>query len=128
MNITEAVAQFFASQTGQYAVWVLLLPLIDFVLGIAAAFRDNTFRLDAIAAWVRKHLAGRIIPIWALLFLGYFTPNVTLPVIGWEALTTVGAFAAAAYVAETIGSILASWGPSTSGVAARDPLQPVPKD
>lgn len=128
MNFTTAIDAFFASQAGQLALWVLILPVVDFLAGTAAAIRDGTFELDRIAAWLRKHLAGRIFPIWLFLLVGHFTSEWTLPVIDVPAILSIGIAAAGLYIAETAGSLLRSWGP-TQGPAlmTRDPVQPKPE-
>lgn len=107
------VASFFASPEGTALYGVVVLALTDWILGTLAALRDGTFKLDAVAAFLRKHIAGRVLPIVALLAIGYFAVQ--------PALSAIGALLAAAYLAETLGSIKDSWGPS------RD-VQPVPKD
>ena len=126
MVLTEALGEFFASDAGKAGVLVLVLALVDFVLGVAAAWRDNTFQLDAVAAWLRKHIAGRVFPIWVLLFAGHFTAGIQIstPIGDLPAqlpLLAIGTFAALTYIAEIGGSIMSSWGPK------RD-TQPVPID
>ena len=129
MNFTAAIEAFFASDTGRYAALVLILPLTDWVLGVLAAIRDGTFTLDSLAAFLRKHIAGRVLPIWVLMFLGYVTQSLVIPVVEWPVFASLGTAAALAYIAETIGSILRSWGP-TEGPAllTRDTVQPTPTD
>ena len=95
-------AAFFASPSGLAIYGVLVVAIADFLLGVAAAFRDGTFTLDSVAAYLRKHIAGRVVPISILLGLGY--------VANQPALTALGAASAAIYVMETIGSIRDSWG------------------
>ena len=97
------IRAFFESPEAPILWGVLVLAMADFALGTLAALRDGTFRLDAVAAFLRKHVAGRVGPIVALLALGYFGAQ--------PALTAIGAAAAAAYTLETIGSIRESWGP-----------------
>jgi hypothetical protein len=129
MTFEATITGFFETQAGQLALWVVVAPVLDFVLSIAAAVRDGTFQLDAIAAFLRKHVAGRIVPIWLLLFVGYLTDEWLVPVVDVPALTAVGIAAAGIYVAETIGSIFRSWGPQTgAALLQRDAAQPVPKD
>lgn len=129
MDFRASLDAFFSSQAGQLALWVLLLPAVDFALGTLAAIRDGTFELDRLAAFLRRHVAGRIVPIWILLFVGHFADQWLVPVVDVPALTAVGVGAAGLYVAETVGSILRSWGPQTGpAVLQRDPIQPVPED
>jgi hypothetical protein len=116
---------FLDSDAGLALKGLLIVSFLDFATGSFAALRDGTFALDAIAAFVRKHVLGRVAPIGLLLTVGYF---------GGAAgqLFLVGAIAAAtAYVAETAASV---WGninpPSPSAqVEATNPaavLNPVP--
>lgn len=131
MDIITALRTFFDSDTGRYAALVLVLPLTDWVLGSLAAFRDGTFQLDSFAAFIRKHVAGRVIPIWLLMFLGYFTSSLVVPGVEWPVFSTFGTVLAVAYIVETIGSILRSWGPTAAPgqpqtLVNRDPAQPTP--
>lgn len=129
MDIRTTLDAFFASTSGQIALWVVVLPVLDWVLGVLAAIRDGTFTLDSVASFLRKHVAGRVVPIWMLLLVGFFADQWLVPVVDVPALTAVGMAAAGLYVAETIGSILRSWGPATGpALVTRDFVQPVPKD
>ena len=126
MTIPAAIDSFFASQAGQLALWVLLLPILDFVLGVTAAIRDGTFELDGLASVLRKH-GARVFGIWVLLGVGHFADEYLLPVADVPALTAIGIGAAGLYVAETVGSILRSWGPSSGPpLVTRDDAQPRP--
>lgn len=133
MTFVDSLREFFDSDTGRYAALVLVLPLVDWVLGALAAVRDGTFQLDSVAAFIRKHVAGRVLPIWLLMFLGYFTSNITLPGVDLPVFSTFGTVLAVAYIVETIGSILRSWGPVAAPgepqtLLNRDPVQPVPPE
>lgn len=118
--------EFLNSPAGAALKGLLIVSFLDFATGSFAALRDGTFALDAIAAFVRKHILGRVVPIGTLLVVGYF---------GGEAgqLFMAGAIAAAAaYVAETAASV---WGnlrpPSPTAVAKLNPhaaVNPVPVD
>jgi hypothetical protein len=119
VNITQALQDFFNSPAGQAAFGMLVIGGLDLLLGVAAAFRDNTFQLEAVSAWLRSNLAGKIFPIWMLLFVGHFTSGLAIGDI--PLLLTAGIGAAALYTAGTLGSILASWGPNRS-------IQPVPDE
>ena len=99
----ELFDAFFASPSGMALYALLAVAFLDFALGVLAALRDGTFKLDELAAFVRSHLAGRVFPIALLLIVGYASNQV--------ALTAAGLAAGAAYVAETVGSIATSWAP-----------------
>jgi hypothetical protein len=107
-----ALEAFFSTEAALAVYGVVIVMLADFALGVFAAFRDNTFQLDTVAAFLRKHAAGRVGPITVMLMLGYFGNQ--------PALTALGLASAAAYTVETIGSI-------TSSLSTRSP-QDVPVD
>jgi hypothetical protein len=109
MTITAAIQAFFADTAGQVAAAVLLVAIVDLVLGIAAAIRDRVFQWENVAAWLRSTLAGRVLPTWVLLFVGYFAH---LNVAGIDLLGAAGIAAGLLYVAETVGTIVRLWGPN----------------
>jgi hypothetical protein len=122
----EILQAFIASDAGLATQGLLLVAFADFVTGTFAALRDKTFSADALAAWVRKHIAGRVGPIGFLLVIAYFGGPAGM-------LFAAGAIAAgAAYVTETVASV---WGnvspPKESDVkdtSAAAKLNPVPTD
>jgi hypothetical protein len=122
-----ALNEFLNSTAGQALAAMLVVAFLDFLTGTFAALRDGTFALDAIAAFLRKHIAGRVGPIAVLLLFGYFGGGT----IGQ--LFLAGAVAAAvAYTAETAASI---WGnvnpPKASDIkeaSAAAAVNPVPED
>jgi hypothetical protein len=124
----EALNEFLNSQAGQLLLATLAVAFVDFATGTFAALRDGTFALDAIAAFLRKHVWGRVAPIGTLLIVGYFGGDTV------GQLFLAGAVAAAlAYVAETASSVLGNLSPpKASDVrAATDPatiVNPVPTD
>jgi hypothetical protein len=79
---------------------VVLVAFVDFAFGVFAALRDGSFALDAVGAFIRKHLAGRVLPIGLALGLGFWSGEVLL--------TVPGLAAAGIYVAETAASIKGS--------------------
>jgi hypothetical protein len=124
--MTAQLIAFLNSDAGTALKGLLIVSFLDFATGTLAALRDGTFALDAIAAFVRKHILGRVAPIGLLLVVGYF---------GGQAgqLFLAGAIAAgAAYVAETAASV---WGnvnpPKASAVEVTDPatlVNPIPTE
>lgn len=123
----DVLNEFLASDAGKVLAAALVAAFLDFATGAFAALRDGTFALDTIAAFVRKHIWGRVAPIGLLLVVGYFGGDM----IGQ--LFLAGAIAAAAaYVAETAASV---WGnvnpPKSSDVVAANPAEavnPIPTD
>lgn len=133
MTFEATIQAFFATTTGQLAFWVPVISLADFLFGLAASVRDGTFQLDSIMAFLRKHIMGRVFPIWGLLLVGWIADDVVPLPVDVPLLTGLGAAAAVAYIAETVGSIARAWGPlpapgTSPGVLTRDPVQPVPED
>lgn len=122
----EILSEFLNSPAGQGLAAMLAAAFLDFATGSFAALRDGTFALDALAAFLRKHLWGRVAPIGLLLVVGYFGGE------GIGQLFLAGAVAAAAaYVAETAASV---WGnvnpPKPSAVEEADPatlVNPIPE-
>jgi hypothetical protein len=109
--VTELQA-FFAAPEGIALYGVIVIGLADFIIGVSMAVRDGTFRMDAVAAWLRKHLAGRIAPIVGLLALGSFGAQ--------PALSLLAAAWAAGYLAETLASIQSSISTNTKQAVPED--------
>lgn len=113
--MTELKA-FLDSPAGTALIAMVGVAFADFATGAFAALRDGTFQLDSIAAFLRKHIWGRVAPIGTLLGLGYFGGDT----IG--SLFMAAAIAAAtAYAAETASSILGNLNPGTKA-------NPVPEE
>lgn len=124
----DALKAFLDSVAGQGLIAMVAVAFIDFATGSFAALRDGTFSLDALAAFLRKHIWGRVAPIGLLLIFGYYGGDGT---IGQLFLASAVA-GAAAYVTETAASV---WGnlnpPKPSAVAEASPAEtvnPVPTD
>jgi hypothetical protein len=115
---------FLASPAGLALKAMLLAAFLDFAFGVFAAGKDGTFQLDAVAAFVRKHLLGRVFPIGLLLGAAYLS--------GDPAMGLAAAGAAAAYTAETFGSIYGSIKPpaeSQAEVKAAEKMgNPIPQE
>jgi hypothetical protein len=110
MTLITVVREFFATPAGAAVVALLALAVLDFALGVFAAIRDDMFRLDAIAAWLRKHVAGRVLPTSAVLLIGHMTGGLSLQggadlLSPGTILTTIGLGMAGTYVLEVIGSV-----------------------
>lgn len=118
---------FLDSPAGVALLAMVGVAFADFLTGTFAALRDGTFALDAVAAFLRKHIAGRVGPIGILLLLGYFGGGT----IGQLFLASAIA-SATAYSAETAASILSNLNPpSPSTEKAASPaaiLNPVPTE
>jgi hypothetical protein len=119
----DQVAAFLDSTAGLAVKGAAVAALLDFVFGVYAAFRDGTFALDAVAAFVRKHLLGRVFPASTLAIAAYYT--------GDPIMTATAAAALTAYAAETLASIYGSINPPAPSEAVSTPAEnvnPVPVD
>jgi hypothetical protein len=58
---------FLASEGGLALKAALVVAFADFATGSFAALRDGTFALDALAAFLRTHILGRVAPLGTLL-------------------------------------------------------------
>lgn len=106
MHFTDALRTFIESQAGQLLIALVLVAFADFATGTFAALRDGTFALSVVAAFVRKHIWGRVAPIALLLVLGYWGGALVGQLFMAAALA-----AATAYCAETAASILGNLNP-----------------
>lgn len=115
---------FLASPAGMAVKGALVAAFLDFAVGAFFALQRGTFALDAFAAFLRKHILGRVAPLAALLAAGYAAEDTTL--------TGAAVIGLTAYAAETIGSVKASILPPSDTeekeVAAEAAGDPVPTD
>jgi type IV secretory pathway VirB2 component (pilin) len=126
MDITQAIDQFMHSPAGQAVLLMALLAVLDFALGTFRAIQNGTFQLDALAAWLRKHIAGRVLPTFAVLIVGHIAGGLTVDdgVAGilspGTILTGIGIAMATAYILETIGSLRATLDSSAGDTVPTD--------
>jgi len=109
------LAEFLASPAGLALKGALVAAFLDFAVGVFFAARNGTLAFDAIAAFLRKHVLGRVLPLALLLVTGYVTGDVTL-----------NSFAAAglvAYATETMASVYASFSESKAVAASTVPTE-----
>jgi len=74
---------------------LVTLTIADFLTGISAAWRSETFDPACIATFLSTHVVGRVLPIAAIAVLGHFEP----------ALWALAGLAAGAYAVETLASV-----------------------
>lgn len=117
---------FLGSDAGLALKAALIAAFADFATGSFAALRDGTFSLDALAAFLRKHILGRVAPLGTLLVLGFYG--------GAESSAFFSVFAIAglsAYAAETVASIKGNLLPSKESKVPdtyAETLNPVPTE
>jgi hypothetical protein len=120
LNISDLIN----SPAGLAIKGALVAAFLDFAFGIFAAAKDGSFALDAVAAFVRKHLLGRVFPVSLLSIVGYYS--------GDGAMIAAAGVALAAYTAETLGSIYGSIRPPAPSevrtVDAEVEVNPIPMD
>lgn len=102
MTLERAIQQFTAD--GKLKTLIIVI-LVDFLVGIAAAIKTRTFRLSYVADFLRNDLLGKLFP-WFVLYAAGKLTDVKLP-----GDVTFSALATGAYVlivAALAGSILKS--------------------
>jgi hypothetical protein len=116
MTLINVIREFFGTPAGTGVVLVFGLAVLEWLLGTFAAIRDGVFRLDSIGAWIRKHLAGRVLPLTTVLVLGHMLGGLAIEgaadlLSPGTVLTTIGLGAAGVYILEVIGSVRESLTP-----------------
>jgi hypothetical protein len=119
MGLADAIREFSDSSAGQAALAVLVVGLLDLILTVLAALRDDNYEPGEVGRWLRVQLAGQILPIWVLLFVGYYARGLQFAHI--PLLLAAGVGAAGAYVIEEVAAIVRLWGPGRKKVAEPDP-------
>ena len=109
------ITAFLNDPAGLAVKGALVAAFLDFAFGTFAALRDGVFALDSVAAFVRKHLLGRVFPVGLLAAVAYVT--------GDAAMAAAAIAALAAYTVETLGSIYGS-----IQVPDKDPATAIPQD
>jgi hypothetical protein len=110
------IQDFLASPAGLAIKAALAAAFLDFAFGVFAAARDGTFALDAIAAFLRKHIVGRVLPVSVLAVVGYVTED--------QVMIAAAAAALTAYAAETLASIYGSIQDVRSPATTSNPIPP----
>lgn len=117
---------FLASEAGLALKGALIAAFADLATGVFASLKDNTFSMDALAAFLRKHILGRVCPLGVLLALGYYGGP------AGEMFLPFAIAGLAAYAAETIASVKGNFSPPKESdvkddtAAAR--VNPVPSE
>ena len=103
MNITTILSSF--AHDKQVAL-VLSLIAADFILGVAAAFKQGTFRLTYVSNFARNDLLGKVVPWFAVFAFDKATSaaGIVGPV-DWSQANTV---AFGVVTLAMVGSILSS--------------------
>lgn len=122
--MTFDLTTFLGTEAGLALKGALVAAFLDFGTGVFAALKDGTFSLDALAAFLRKHILGRVGPLGLLLAGSYISGDPLLQVFAIAGLT--------AYAAETLASVKGNLlPPKESDIKAFDlatEVNPVPQD
>ena len=117
---------FLDSGAGLALKAALAAAFLDFATGSFAAIRDGTFALDAVAAFLRKHVLGRIAPLATLLVVGYFGGSTG------QVFLAAAIAGLTAYAAETGASVLGNLNPpapsDAKAVTPAAAVNPVPTE
>lgn len=115
---------FLSSPAGIALKGALVAAFLDFITGTFAALKDGTISWDVVAAFLRKHILGRVAPLAALLLGGYISGDALL-----LSFATAGL---AAYAVETLASVKGNIIPpkesDTKDTTAAAAVNPVPTD
>jgi Bacteriophage holin family len=95
----------FASDTKVHVA--LLLVVIDFILGVAAAVKAGTFRMSYVADFARNDILFKLLPYFALYAAAIVAGHEDIVIPGLDFGVFAGAFYAL-IVAAWVGSILSS--------------------
>lgn len=92
MVLTDAIAAFLSTPSGIAGKGLLILTFVVFALGVFAAVRDSTFEWKYVDSFVRTTIAGKVLPVLLLLFVGYLAgdPLFTAPGLAAAAVVTAG--------------------------------------
>lgn len=119
LDLNAFVQAMLSDQLTNWAITlVILLPAVQWTLGICRAVADSKFQLDLIDVFLRKVVAGRVIPLIILLLLGRFiavgAPGaLNIPGLDLSVLTGAGLAFSAPFLLAVINSIVQSVNPST---------------
>lgn len=91
------MTEFLASPAGLAMKGALIAAFLDFVTGVWRAYQDDVLALDAIGAFIRKHLLGRVLPLSIMAWVAWSTGDMAMTLAAAAALTTYGV--------ETIASV-----------------------
>ncbi len=106
MNYGQLLHRFFEDDK----VWIaLLLVVLDFILGVAAAFKAKNFRLSYLADFARNDILFKLLPYFVVYSGAVVAGNQDFVIPGLDLGVLAGAFYAGLVIA-WVGSITASLG------------------
>ena len=84
------MTEFLASPAGLAMKAALVAAFLDFVTGLWRAYQDDVLAMDAIGAFIRKHLMGRVLPLSILAWVAYLSQDAALIAAAAAGLTAYG--------------------------------------
>lgn len=107
MNVQQLLVLVFGDPLAGSAVGtVVVLCIAQFVTGSIRAFANGSFAASAFDAWIRKDVAGRVLPIIATFLTARALPDLsTLGVPAEAGLLAFGLLQAGTYIVAAIASI-----------------------
>lgn len=115
--------QIFADANTNFVLLLLIvLPLVQYVLGVLRAIANSSFDIALLDVFIRTDIAGRVLPVTILIVLGRFIDvaapkTLNVPGLDLGLLTGGGIALAAVYLVVVVKRIVDNVNPS-----APDPL------
>lgn len=110
----DFVGAMFADSLTNWTIYlVLLLPAFDWIVGVLRAIADRTFDIACVDVFLRKTVAGRVVPILLLVLLGRAITvgapgDLAIPGVDLSLVTAAGVAAAVPFLLATLASIYRS--------------------
>lgn len=104
MDPTSLLAFLNSLSLSQFLLVVIVVSLVDFGVAVGKALNAHTFALNQVADFLSAHILSRVLPLFALAYVGHGN----LPLLDQNAVAaaaTAAGVGLAAYVAETYGSL-----------------------
>ncbi len=96
------------------AIGSVILAITAFILGSVRAVANGTWKPEAFATWVQKHLLGQVFPIVFLLIVGQAFGTLTIGTFSFNIVLAGAEVAAATYAVSAGKAILDSLNPSAT--------------
>lgn len=118
MGLGDLLHRIWADPTTASAIVVVVaLAILDLVIGTLRAFASDQFDPGLIDVWVRKTLAGRVLPIVFVLLFGAAIGDIGVGDFHFNILVAAGLAAAALFAISTAQSIIDSLNPKVADKA-----------
>ena len=113
MNVHDVFAD---ANTNFVLLLLIVLPLVQYVLGVLRAVANSTFDLSLLDVFIRTDIAGRVLPLTILIVLGRVIDvgapkELNIPGLDLGLLTGAGIGMAVVYLVVVVQSIVANVNP-----------------